>query len=58
MAEGVGATVGLSVTRASVDVAVGAGAVVVARAGGLEQETTTARAATRTARDKVRIDGA
>jgi hypothetical protein len=54
-----GATVGVSVTRASVDAVGCAGAAVVARAGGPPHAVTSSSAARKKlARDKVRIDGA
>jgi len=55
--EGVGVTVGLSVTRASVDAGEVAGAAVAARGGGVEQPAVRS-AMNRNARIKVRIDGA
>ena len=58
MGEGVGVTVGLGVTRASVDAVAVAGAVVEARGGGLEQPAVSRSARKRNARTKVRIDGA
>ena len=58
MGDGVGVTVGLSVTRASVDAGEVAGAVVEARGGGPEQPTVSSTARKRNARTKVRIDGA
>ena len=56
--DGVGVTVGLSVTRATVDEVEVAGAGVVAGDGGPEHPVTTRSARKRHARDKVRIDGA
>jgi len=56
--DGVPVTVGLGVTRASVDAGEVAGAVVEARGGDPEQPAKSRSARKRSARAKVRIDGA